>query len=191
MILPIVLYGQPVLRQRGRDLAPQEAGVQELIDQMFDTMYNAHGVGLAAPQVGHSLRLFVIDGQGMQEMAATPEEAEFLKTYQRVIINPVLVAESGPKWGFEEGCLSIPGIRETVQRHPQIQVRYLNRQFEPVEETLSGIAARIFQHEYDHIEGVLFTDHLSPLKKQILRAKLTRMAKRGADADYPIVSNIR
>jgi peptide deformylase len=186
MILPIVLYGQPVLRQRGQDLASDHPDVQALIDHMFETMYNANGVGLAAPQVGKSLRLFIIDGRPMQDMAQTPEEAALLADFVRVVINPRIVQETGDKWGFEEGCLSIPGIRETVQRHAHLQVQYLDRQLRPQEETLSGISARIFQHEYDHVEGVLFTDHLSPLKKQILRPKLTRMAKRGAEADYPV-----
>ncbi|MCE3008139.1 MAG: peptide deformylase [Bacteroidetes bacterium] len=187
MILPITLYGQPVLRKQGRPVGADMPGLQQLIDNMFETMYHASGVGLAAPQIGQDLLLFVVDAAAMAESTEDTEEQTFLKTYRRVVINPELVHESGKPWGFQEGCLSIPGIRETVHRQPDIEVRYLDQNFQPQHEQLTGLAARVFQHEYDHIRGVLFTDHLSPLRKQLLRPKLSRMAKHGAEPGYPVV----
>ncbi len=185
MILPIVAYGDPILRKMGEEITPDFDDLSGLIDDMFETMYKAHGVGLAAQQIGKALRLFVIDAAPFaDDDELSEEEIEFLKSFKRSYINPVIVEESGEEWPFNEGCLSIPGINEDVFRFETIKIKYQDLDFNTHEEILTGLAARIFQHEYDHIEGVLFTDHLSGLKKRLLKKKLENITKGIADAAY-------
>jgi len=185
MILPIVAYGDPILRKMGEEITPDFEDLSGLIDNMFETMYKAHGVGLAAQQIGKALRLFVIDAAPFaDDEELSEEEIEFLKSFKRSYINPVIIEESGEEWPFNEGCLSIPGINEDVFRFETIKIQYQDLDFNTHEEILTGLAARIFQHEYDHIEGVLFTDHLSGLKKRLLKKKLENITKGIADAAY-------
>lgn len=182
MILPIVAYGDPVLKKRAQDINPDYPALKDLIENMFETMYNAHGVGLAAPQVGLSLRLFVVDASPMAEEG--DEEYKVLKDFKKVFINPEIVEEDGDDWAFEEGCLSIPDIREDVFRPEKLRIRYLDENLAPKDETHTGLAARVIQHEYDHIEGILFTDHLSPLRKRLLKGKLNNISKGRIKVDY-------
>ena len=183
MILPVVLYGDPVLRKKSEIVSPDFPHLQELIISMFETMYGAQGVGIAAPQVGIPIRMFVIDAAGMNDR---PENIEDLTKFKRVFINPIIQSEEGEKWSFEEGCLSIPGIREDVIRHPQIKITYQNEKFETFEESFIGLKARIIQHEYDHIEGVLFTDHILPIRKQLNKTKMNRIQNGEMETDYPV-----
>ncbi|HMO38998.1 MAG TPA: peptide deformylase [Saprospiraceae bacterium] len=180
MILPIYAYGQPVLKQVAKDIAPDYPGLSELIANMWDTMYNASGVGLAAPQVGLSVRLFVIDTIQIMDEG---KEAEGLK---RVFINAQKVSESGNPWAYEEGCLSIPEVRGDVDRPPTLHLRWLDEHFQPQEAVFTGINARVIQHEYDHIDGVLFVEHLKPVKKRLVRRKLEDVRKGKAKADYKL-----
>jgi peptide deformylase len=154
---------------------PDELDIASLISDMFETMYAAHGVGLACPQIGKSLRMFVVDGAPMDEE---------MSDFKRVFINPQIMASDGVPWSFEEGCLSIPGVREEILREPNLRITYLNEDWEEKEEELTGLRARIVQHEYDHIEGILFTDHLSNFKKRILKGKLAGITKGKVDIDY-------
>ncbi|MES2837665.1 MAG: peptide deformylase [Bacteroidota bacterium] len=178
MILPIVAYGDPVLKKKAVNIDEKYPDLQQLIDDMFETMDNASGVGLAAPQIGKSIRLFIVDATPFEDKE--PEVKDFVQ----VFINPVIVEESGEEWGFNEGCLSIPGIREDVFRKPTILVRYYDENFEYYEEEFSGIAARIIQHEYDHIEGKLFVERINPLKKALIKGKLNDISKGNVDCDY-------
>lgn len=175
MMLPIVAYGDPILKQEAEEIEEDYPNLQEFIDNMFETMYNSEGVGLAAPQVGKSIRLFIVDASKMDEAY------EGLK---RVFINPELVELKGEKWEYEEGCLSIPHIREKVKRPHSILINYLDENFEEQEEWFSDLAGRVVQHEYDHVEGVLFTDHLSALKRRMLKKKLDNIAKGEVDVNY-------
>ena len=185
MILPIVAYGDPVLRKKSEEISKEYPNLQELIANMKETMYNASGVGLAAPQIGKAIRLFIIDASPFaDDDTLTKEENEVLKNFNRVFINPKIIKEEGDEWSFNEGCLSIPEIREDVWRQPTITIEYQDEQFEKHTEILSGLAARIFQHEYDHIEGVLFTDRISSLKKRLLKKKLEKISKGKIKADY-------
>ncbi|MBX0291631.1 peptide deformylase [Hymenobacter sp. HSC-4F20] len=189
MIYPIVAFGDPVLKTPAKDLPADfpEAELKQIIADMYDTMYHAHGVGLAAPQVGKSIRLFVIDSEPMLEEDEDGNpiiEEPTAAPVKRAFINPRMVSETGEEWGFEEGCLSIPGIRETVVRHSTIVLRYEDENRQPHEETFSGMTARVIQHEYDHLEGILFTDYVSGLKKQLLKGKLSRISKGDVKADY-------
>lgn len=182
MILPIVAYGDPVLKKKAVDISPDYPDLNQFIENMFETMYGAHGVGLAAPQVGRSIRLFVVDASGFVKEG--DEEFEALKDFKKVFINPQLIKEEGEKWVFEEGCLSIPDIHEDVERQPDIILKYFTPEFEEKIETFTGLAARVIQHEYDHIEGVLFIDHLSPLRKRMLKGKLQNISKGKISVDY-------
>ncbi len=187
MIYPITAYGDPVLRTRATMIPANFEGLDTLIADMYETMANAHGVGLAAPQVGKSLRLFVIDSSPMVDGADEDEKANprFRQpAVRRTFINPEMISETGAEWGFDEGCLSIPGIHEQVQRPERIRLRYEDDARQTHEEEFDGIAARIIQHEYDHLEGVLFTDHLNALKKRLLKNRLVRISKGEVDADY-------
>ncbi|MDG1176193.1 MAG: peptide deformylase [Flavobacteriales bacterium] len=181
MILPIYAYGHPILRKDTHEIEELNDEMKKLISNMFETMYGSNGVGLAAPQIGKALRLFIIDGSPFAEDEAETEEEkkenEFLKTFKRVFINPIIEEEHGEEWGFEEGCLSIPGIREEVFRQENVVISYYNEDWELVEEKLSGLAARVVQHEYDHIEAKLFTDYLSPMKRRLNKRKLTDISK--------------
>lgn len=183
MILKIVGYGHPALRRQNQELVPGHPGLDEMIANMFETMYNAHGVGLAAPQVDLPYRLFVVDGSPMQEDS---RNGESLKDFKKVFINPRILEETGAAWNFEEGCLSIPDLREQVTRKGELRIRYFDQQFVEHIENFSGLKARIIQHEYDHIEGVLFTDRVSPLRKSVIRKRLQRISKGQVDAAYPM-----
>ena len=170
MILPIIGYGDPVLRKIGEVLSPEHPNLNETIANMYETMYNAHGVGLAAPQVGLALRLFVIDTTPFSDDEELEDaEQNELKGFKKTFINAKMIKEEGEEWSFNEGCLSIPGIREDIMRKKIIRIRYQDENFEAHEEIFDGLAARVIQHEYDHIEGILFVDKLSPLKKQLLK----------------------
>ena len=185
MIYPIVAYGDPVLKKKCDEIEEDFEGLDELINNMMLTMENASGVGLAAPQIGKNIRLFVVDETPFAEDEEIPEEErEFLQSFKRVFINPIILEEEGDKWAFQEGCLSIPDIREDVMRKPDLVIEYFNQDFKLIEESLSGIAARIVQHEYDHIEGTLFTDRLSSLKRRLLKGKLNDIAKGNIDTRY-------
>ena len=185
MILPIVAYGDPVLRKVGKDIDPDFPGLEELIENMKETMKNAQGVGLAAPQIGRDIRLFLIDASPFAENEELEEEERaFLKDFKRTFINARIVEEDGDEWAFNEGCLSIPNINEDVYRPETIHVEYLDEDFNKKQESLTGLAARIFQHEYDHIEGVLFTDKLSSLKKRLLKKRLENISKGKVDVSY-------
>lgn len=178
MILPIVAYGDPVLKAKGKDIQKNHEGLDSLIANMWDTMYNAKGVGLAAPQVGLSLRLFLIDASPFAD------EDPSLADFKRVFINPLIVEESGKEWMFNEGCLSFPELREDIMRKPHIRMTYVDENFQPHDESFTGLAARIIQHEYDHIEGVVMTDRISPLKRTLIRKKLMNISKGLVKPDY-------
>lgn len=178
MIYPIVVYGDPVLKKKGQDIEKGEIDVKALSQDMFETMEAASGIGLAAPQIGKSLRMFVVDG--------TPTEEEGMEDFRKVFINPQIQEETGDEWAFEEGCLSIPHIREDVFRHEKLKISYFDENWVEHEEVFDGMKARIIQHEYDHIEGILFTDHISPLKKRMLKGKLQNITKGRVKVDYRI-----
>lgn len=178
MILPIVAYGDTVLRKKAVAIPQDYARLNEIIKDMFDTMYNASGVGLAAPQVGLGIRLFIVDA------APFEDDDKSLKTFKKVFINAQMIDETGEKWKFNEGCLSIPGIREDIERNPIITIQYMDENFKEQTETFEGLKARIIQHEYDHIEGVLFTDKISQFKKRLLNGKLTDISKGKVSVDY-------
>ncbi len=185
MVLPIVAYGDPVLRKETEAITKDFPKLDELIENMFETMYAARGIGLAAPQIGMAVRLFIVDATIFEDDEdLTEEEQKFASTFKKVFINPEIIEESGDEWAFNEGCLSIPDVREDVFRQPEITIVYEDENFKKHKETLSGIVARIVQHEYDHIEGVLFTDKLSPLKKRLIKSKLTNISKGKIDVDY-------
>jgi peptide deformylase len=185
MILPIVAYGDPVLKRKALSISEDYEGLEQLIESMWETMYHAHGVGLAAPQIGKSIRLFVIDGSPFaDDEDATPSDQLVLKSFKKVFINAEMIAEEGDDFSFTEGCLSIPDIREDVTRPSVIRLRYLDENFKERVEEFSGLAARIIQHEYDHIEGVLFTDKLSPLKKRLIKGRLDKISRGMVDSDY-------
>ena len=191
MIYPIVAIGDPVLKTKAKNIAAEmpAAELKQLIADMYETMYSAHGVGLAAPQIGKAVRLFVMDSGPMvdldEEDLAELEEGEVPEPgIKRAFINPQMVSETGEEWGFEEGCLSIPGIREMVTRCADIVLRYEDENRQIHEEAFSGMAARVIQHEYDHLEGILFTDKLSGFKKQLLKGKLARISKGDVRHEY-------
>lgn len=185
MILPIIAYGDPVLRKKGKEIPEDYPELKELIDNMWDTMYNALGVGLAAPQIGLPLRLFIIDPAPFADDETIGEdEAKSLNELRKVFINAQIIEEEGEEWAFNEGCLSIPDVREDVFRKPRITIKYHDENFIAQTETYDGLAARVIQHEYDHIEGILFTDKLSSLKKRIIKGKLGNISKGKVEADY-------
>lgn len=188
MILPIVAYGDPILKREAEEIDENYEGLDDLIENMFETMYEASGVGLAAPQVDRSIRLFVIDaspfGEDEEESEDPDPKAAGLIGFKKVFINPIIEEESGEEWGFAEGCLSIPNIREEVMRQPKIKISYYDQNWDFHEEEYEGYAARIIQHEYDHVEGILFTDHLSPLKRRMLKKKLVNISKGVTDIQY-------
>ena len=185
MILPIVAYGAPVLKKKAVDIPADYEGFDALLENMWETMYAASGVGLAAPQGGLGLRLFVVDASPFAEDEdLTPEEQAQLKDFKKAFINPVIEEESGEEWAFNEGCLSIPDVREDVKRKEALTISYQNEAGERLTESYSGLAARVIQHEYDHIEGILFTDKLSPLKKRLIKGKLNNISKGKVRVDY-------
>ena len=185
MILPIVAYGDPVLRKKCADIDADFPNLEELISNMWETMYNANGVGLAAPQIGKAIRLFLVDTSPFAEDEdLTEEERDQLKDFKMVFINARMEEETGQKWAFNEGCLSIPDIREDVNRNPTITLSYLDADFIPFTRTFDGLLARVIQHEYDHIEGILFTDKISSLKRRLLKGKLANISKGKIQVDY-------
>lgn len=187
MILPIVAYGDPVLKKEAVEIDEDYEGLSDLISNMWETMYAASGVGLAAPQIGKSIRLFIVDASPFADDEDTEEpdpKAVGLEGFKKVFINPVIEEETGEEWAFQEGCLSIPQIREDVYRQEKITISYYDEEFNFHEETFEGYAARVIQHEYDHIEGILFTDHLAPLKKRLLKKKLMNISKGEIQVDY-------
>lgn len=188
MVLPIYAYGSPVLRQECEEIE-EGTDISELLENMFETMYDSQGVGLAAPQIGKALRLFIVDAAPFAEEEEPKDEEEaknleILKNFKKVFVNPIIEEEEGKEWVFSEGCLSIPNIREDVTRKSVITVSYFDENWEFKEEKFAGIAARIIQHEYDHIEGVLFTDYLNPLKKRLLKRRLEDIAKGKVKVNY-------
>ncbi|PMB14831.1 peptide deformylase [Schleiferia thermophila] len=184
-ILPIVAYGDPVLKRRSVPVGPDYKDLDTLIANMWETMYQANGVGLAAPQIGLNIRIFLVDATPFAEDSDFRNE-EGISTFKKVFINAEIEEEFGEKWMFNEGCLSIPEVREDVLRHESITIRYLDEHFREHRETFNGIRARIIQHEYDHIEGILFTDRLSPLKKRLIKGKLDNILKGKVQCNYKI-----
>ena len=185
MILPIRAYGDPVLKKVAQDIQPGHPGLKQLIADMYETMYAASGVGLAAPQIGESIRLFIVDCSPFAEDEnGNPTEDAHLKDFKKVFINPFIVEEEGEEWAFEEGCLSIPGIREDVERQPKIVMQYMDEDFKQHEEEFEGYAARVLQHEHDHLDGILFTELLPPLRKRMLQGKLRDISRGKTDAKY-------
>ncbi|MEI6594058.1 MAG: peptide deformylase [Bacteroidota bacterium] len=176
MILPIVAYGDPILRKKGSLVQKDHDGLEMLIESMFETMYESHGVGLAAPQINKSINLFILD--------TSPFEDEKYPNLKKVFINAEILEETGEKWEYEEGCLSIPHIRENVNRKPSILIKYQDENFDVIEESFDGIAARVIQHEYDHIKGILFIDHITEFKKRLLKNKLLNISKGNIDVSY-------
>ena len=185
MTLPIVAYGDPVLRKVGEDIDKDYPNLKELLENMWETMYKANGVGLAAPQIGLPIRLFLVDTTPFaDDEDLSPEEQKTLNGFKKVFINAHIEEESGDNWAFNEGCLSIPDIREDVTRKDTITIRYQDENFKSHKETYDGLLARVIQHEYDHIEGILFTDKLSSLKKRLLKGRLTNISKGKITVDY-------
>lgn len=175
MIYPILAYGNPLLKQEAEEVEPDYEGLHELIANMYETMYASEGVGLAAPQIGLGIRVFIIDPTNIDAN---------LSSMKRAFINPEVVALEGRDWHYEEGCLSIPHVREKVTRPDEVLINYQDEQFEEHEERFSGITGRIIQHEYDHIDGILFTDRLSPLKRRMLKKRLEAISNGDVDVSY-------
>ncbi|MDZ4823790.1 MAG: peptide deformylase [Flavobacteriales bacterium] len=181
MILPIVAYGDPVLKKKAQEINEDFPDLQQLVDDMFATMNNAKGVGLAAPQVGQSIRLFIVDASPFAE----EEDGDPLCAgFKRVFINPIIFEEEGEEWPFEEGCLSIPGLREEVMRKPKIKIEYYDEKWDLYEEELDGFRARVVQHEYDHIEGKLFLDRISAVRRLLLQGKLADISRGDVEVNY-------
>ena len=190
MILPILAYGSPVLKKLANDITPKYPNLNELISNMWETMYAAKGVGLAAPQIGLSIRLFVIDATPFLDDENMDDfELNSIKNFKKVFINPKIINENGSLWEFNEGCLSIPEIREDVSRRSKIIIEYFDENFQFHKLELSGLAARVVQHEYDHIEGILFTDHISSLKKRLIKGKLNNISSGSIKVDYEMKFN--
>lgn len=180
MVYPIYVYGSPVLRKSAQPIDENMNGLVKLVEDMFETMYKSDGVGLAAPQIGISKQVFVIDAEPMAEDA--PE----LKGFKKAFVNPVMINQSGDDWSFNEGCLSIPNIREDIMRPSNIEIEYYDEHFQHHRDKFDGIKARIIQHEYDHLHGILFVDKINPLRKRILKGKLNAISKGKVDISYKI-----
>ncbi len=183
MVLPVYVYGMSVLRKVAREIPEDYEGLGQLIEDMFETMYASDGVGLAAPQVGKSLRIFVIDTTPMSENREEPE----LKDFRKAFINPVILEEHGDPWPFEEGCLSLPQIREEVVRPAYVRIEYYDGNWELQEEEYTGTRARVIQHEYDHLEGKLFVDKINPIRRKLITPRLNAISKGRVDCDYRII----
>jgi len=183
MIYPIILYGNPILKLRAKEVEKGAIDVAELSEDMFETMKSASGIGLAAPQIGKSLKIFVVD--------ASPLEDKNVNDFRQVFINPEIVEETGENWKFEEGCLSIPAIREEIERNKNLRIKYYDVNWEFHEDSFHGMKARIIQHEYDHLLGVLFTDYLTPLKRRLLKGRLGNISKGKVDVDYKVKAPLR
>ena len=189
MVLPIVAYGHPTLRKVGVDLTADYPNLNELIVNMWETLYKSNGVGLAAPQVNHAIRLFLVDSVQIVEGADEEDKDDYKDELpiKQVFINPRVQTLEGSEWKYNEGCLSIPKIREDIYRHEKVTLSYLDEQFQPHVQTFRGITARIILHEYDHIEGKLFIDHLKPLRRRLLRARLDDITKGKVRVDYKMI----
>ena len=185
MILPILAYGNPVLKKKAKNISNDFINLNEFIENMWETMNNANGVGLAAPQVGLSFRIFIVDTSPFADSESmNKDEFELVSSFKKVFINPVIINETGNKWDFNEGCLSIPEVRADVKRPETILIKYFDEDFNQHQQSFNGIIARVVQHEYDHIEGVLFTDKISPLKRKLLKGKLIDISKGKIETDY-------
>ena len=185
MILPIIAYGDPVLRKLGKSIDKDYPALESLLENMFETMYGAKGIGLAAPQIGLPIRIFIVDATPFKDDEELElVERNFLSTFKQVFINAQIIDETGDEWVFNEGCLSIPDVREDVFRNETVKIEFLDEKFEKHTKEFSGIAARIIQHEYDHIQGILFTDKLSSLKKRLIKGKLANISKGKIRIDY-------
>lgn len=191
MILPIVAYGAPVLRMVSKDIEADYPDINKLVDDMWGTMYASNGVGLAAPQINRSIRLFVVDSSQIFENQEEEDKGKFPDEpgIKQVFINAHITELDGGEWVYNEGCLSIPKIREDIIRNEQITIEYLNENFEPHISTFNGITARVILHEYDHIEGKLFIDHLKPLKRKLMKGKLEDISKGKIKVDYKMIFN--
>ncbi len=189
MILPIVAYGTEVLRKIGQEILQDYPALEKLIDDMWETMYESNGVGLAAPQVNHNIRLFIMDSSQIFENLEDDEKGKYSDEpgIKQVFINARIIELDGKPWSYNEGCLSIPKIREDVSRPEEVTITFLDEKFQPHTKTYSGITARVIQHEYDHIEGKLFIDYLKPLKRKLLKGKLTDISKGKIQVDYKMV----
>lgn len=181
MVLPITAYGHPTLRKIAKEIDKNYPGLDELIENMYETMYVTRGVGLAAPQVNVSIRLLVLD--------ATPfsDEIPEAEGFKRVMINPRIVEEKGEEWSFNEGCLSIPEVREDVVRQPNIRIQYYDDRWEFHDEQYNNVMGRIIQHEYDHLEGIMFVDRVSSIRKMLLKRRLLDISKGNIDIDYKMI----
>ncbi|MEH1006858.1 MULTISPECIES: peptide deformylase [Winogradskyella] len=185
MILPIVAYGDAVLKKKAKTIDKDYPKLNELIENMYETMYGAYGVGLAAPQIGLAIRMFLVDASPFaDDDSLSEEEQEQLKGFKKTFINAQILEEEGEEWAFNEGCLSIPDVREDVFRKPKIKIQYQDENFDTHVEAYDGLIARVIQHEYDHIEGVLFTDKLSSFKKRLIKGRLTNISKGKIKIDY-------
>jgi len=185
MIYPIVAYGDPVLRKKATDIPADYPKLKELLENMWETMYDASGVGLAAPQIGKPVRIFLVDTTPFaDDPDLSEEEQKQLSGFKKAFINAHIVEEKGDEWSFNEGCLSIPNVREDVFRQEEVTIKYYDEDFKEHIETYHGLAARVIQHEYDHIEGILFTDKISSLKKRLIKGKLTNISKGKVSVDY-------
>ena len=191
MILPIIAFGNPILKRKAEDIPENFEGLSSLLTDMFETMYAAKGVGLAAPQIGASIRLFIVDGSPFanEEGEEIDPKAIGIEGFKKVFINPIIEEESGDLWPFQEGCLSIPKIRENVSRKEKICVSYYDENWSFHRDEFDGYKARIIQHEYDHLEGILFTDKLSPLKKKLLSKRLGNVSIGIVEVDYKMKFN--
>ncbi|MDP2424224.1 MAG: peptide deformylase [Bacteroidales bacterium] len=181
MILPVVAYGHPLLKKVAADIDKNYPDLQEFVTNMFETMYASLGVGLAAPQVSRSIRIFIVD------CSPYADEHPELAAFKKVFINPHITEESGEEWTYSEGCLSLPDLREDVTRKSFIRIQYHDENFNFFDETYDGLTARIIQHEYDHLDGVLFVDRISPLRKTLLKRKLSDISKGNIDVDYKMI----
>ena len=186
MIYPIYVYGSSVLRKKASDIPRDYEGLDQLVDDMFETMHFSEGVGLAAPQIGKSLRLFVIDASQSDD-----EDNEGLADFVKAFINPVILEETGERWSFNEGCLSIPGVREDVERNERVRIQYYDRDWNFHDEVYEGVKARIIQHEYDHLEGIMFVDKINPLRRRLITARLNAISKGRIEVDYKIKTSSR
>ena len=189
MVLPIVAYGNPVLRKVGQEITPDYPDLKKLIDDMWETMYNSKGVGLAAPQINRDIRLFVMDSIQIIEGLEEDEKDDYPgdNGYKGVFINAKIIEEDGEDWPYNEGCLSIPKIREDIMRQDTVTLEYLDEKFELHTETFTGLSARVIQHEYDHLEGKLFIDYISPLKRKLMKSKLNDISKGKVSVDYKML----
>ncbi len=181
MIYPVYVYGTSVLRKKAKEIDKNYENLDKLIEDMFETMKHAEGVGLAAPQIGKAIRLFIVDAADIDE-----EDEEYVEDFKKAFINPVILEQSGDEWSFNEGCLSIPNIREDVNRKESVRIQYYDPEWNFHDERYDGIKARIVQHESDHLDGIMFVDRINPLRKRLLKGQLSAISKGKVDVDYKI-----